>query len=478
MNKRIISIMLVICMLLALPVFALAADEEEDPALKAADHLHDLGLFAGRGDDADGKPNYDLGTALNRAEALVMLIRLLGEEEEALACTAETPFTDIGNHWAKSYIAYAYSNGYTNGMTLTTFVPAYPTEAKMYLTLVLRALGYTSGADFEYQTAWDMTDALGITHGEYNAETNQQFLRGDVAIISDSALYAKYKGESMTLLERLIEAGAVTLPESEPEPLPDESEGLVLEVASQSELSDALNRTEKVAEIRITGEFTVTEPSGIIFEGDKLEAYAKTILTIEEGATLTVGDGGEIGGLWFTYEGDWETGTVPDALFFNKGTLIVDKNGWVNGQFDKNDGKIIVRDGGQCQTIPTENFGEVMVESGGSFRTGQGGEIRNEGTIMIAEGANLVTRFGSRIINKGTIEMNGLFAVGYMNTGSDEAIWFRNEGTITGSGTVRVYDVFNEDSESEHADAMVELVKQELGDASELTVVTGIGTGV
>lgn len=37
-----------------------------------------------------------------------MLIRLLGEESEALSCTAYQPFTDVPD-WALPYAAYAYS---------------------------------------------------------------------------------------------------------------------------------------------------------------------------------------------------------------------------------------------------------------------------------------------------------------------------------------------------------------------------------
>lgn len=37
-----------------------------------------------------------------------MLIRLLGEESEALTCTAYQPFTDVPD-WALPYAAYAYS---------------------------------------------------------------------------------------------------------------------------------------------------------------------------------------------------------------------------------------------------------------------------------------------------------------------------------------------------------------------------------
>ena len=192
-----------------LPV--LAAD---DQALAAAEHLHALGLLQGYGTDEAGNVDYGLERIPTRAEALVMLIRLLGEEEAAKACTEETPFTDMATHWAKPYVAYAYAKGYTNGTGADTFSPNDPAQARMYLTFVLRALGYQDkgSLDFSYNTAWEKTDELGITAGEYNADNNKDFDRGDMVIVSDYALVAAYKGEEYTLLEKLAEAGAVTLP--------------------------------------------------------------------------------------------------------------------------------------------------------------------------------------------------------------------------------------------------------------------------
>lgn len=51
-----------------------------------------------------------------RTEAVVLLIRLLGKDAEALAYPAERcPFPDVAD-WARSYIAYAYDTGPTNGI--------------------------------------------------------------------------------------------------------------------------------------------------------------------------------------------------------------------------------------------------------------------------------------------------------------------------------------------------------------------------
>lgn len=46
----------------------------------SADRLHEVGLFQGTGTTASGAPQYDLDRAPTRAEAAVMLVRLLGKE--------------------------------------------------------------------------------------------------------------------------------------------------------------------------------------------------------------------------------------------------------------------------------------------------------------------------------------------------------------------------------------------------------------
>lgn len=65
-------------------------------------------------------------------------------------------------------------------------------SASQYLTLVLRALGYTSGTDFQWDKAWELSDRIGLTDGRYNATTTN-FTRGDVAIISNQSLSTPHK---------------------------------------------------------------------------------------------------------------------------------------------------------------------------------------------------------------------------------------------------------------------------------------------
>ena len=86
---------------------AAAANNE---ALQAAQLLCEAGLFRGVGTNTDGTPEFDLDRAPTRAEAVTMLVRMLGQESLALAAYEDIffcPFSDVAD-WAKPYIAYAY----------------------------------------------------------------------------------------------------------------------------------------------------------------------------------------------------------------------------------------------------------------------------------------------------------------------------------------------------------------------------------
>lgn len=103
MAKRIISLLISIILVFpAFPAFAQSPTEN-------ADRLNALGLF--RGTDS----GYALENSATRIHALIMLIRLLGEEDEALAYKGECPFTDITVPTYRLYAGYAHFKGYTSG---------------------------------------------------------------------------------------------------------------------------------------------------------------------------------------------------------------------------------------------------------------------------------------------------------------------------------------------------------------------------
>lgn len=163
--------------------------------------LKDLGLFKGVSDTS-----FDLERAPTRVEALVMLIRVLGKEQDALNGTWRHPFTDVPA-WADAYVAYAYVNGLTNGVSVTQFGSDNATSA-MYLTFMLRALGYSdvNNTDFSWNNPYDLAKSAGILPDIVDTDV---FLRADVACVSFAALSATLKNSEQTLADKLIEAGVL-----------------------------------------------------------------------------------------------------------------------------------------------------------------------------------------------------------------------------------------------------------------------------
>ena len=177
--KKALSLFLALVLCLSLSLPALAAAPTDADQENAAWTLYHMGLFQGTDTDKEGFPVFSLSDAPTRAQGVTMLVRLLGQEKAALEGTWTTPFTDVPE-WAQPYVGYAYEKGLTNGTGETTFSAGKTLSATEYLTLVLRALGYDSASDFAWDSAWTLTDKLGITNQVYSAATTT-FLRGDVA---------------------------------------------------------------------------------------------------------------------------------------------------------------------------------------------------------------------------------------------------------------------------------------------------------
>ena len=177
-----------------------SAKYEEDAEL-----LSELGIFRG------SNLGFELERVPTRQEALIMLIRLLGEEEEALAYTGKSPFTDLTG-WleGRNYIHYGSAMGYTNGIDAVTFNQYGAASRHVYLTYVLRALGYDDKAgDFVWNTTSDdLAVEIGLlTSRQLTAMKESGFYRDHVVLISKNALTAELKDGSMTLGEQLAMNG-------------------------------------------------------------------------------------------------------------------------------------------------------------------------------------------------------------------------------------------------------------------------------
>jgi hypothetical protein len=198
---------LVLAVVLTL-VFVPIASASSTPPTSAADKLHTLGMLTGTGTNPDGTINYGIDATLNRAQAVTLIVNLLGKYDEATSTTWTTPFTDVPS-WALPFVGYAYANKITSGLSETRFGSTDPVLPKQYLTFVLNALGYAPGTDFTYDKAWEKSDALGFTNGRINAQTTR-FLRGDAISVTFDSLSAVVKSTQKPLYEKLIASGVFT----------------------------------------------------------------------------------------------------------------------------------------------------------------------------------------------------------------------------------------------------------------------------
>ena len=134
-----------------------------------------------------------------------------------LAYTGSTPFTDItSGTQSEKYVGYAYSKGYTNGYSATTFRPSQTVTASQYMEFILRALGYSSADNKDLSGT--LTNALTngvITEGELAALQGGTFLRADLAYVSYYALDAAVSGSRQTLGDTLMDKGVFTVREKQ-----------------------------------------------------------------------------------------------------------------------------------------------------------------------------------------------------------------------------------------------------------------------
>lgn len=174
---------------------AVSEENEEYYALK----LQSLNLFKGTDN------GFALDQIPDRLQAAVMLTRLLGGEAEAKSKNYSHPFKDAS--WGSPYVGYLYHKKLTFGMSSTKFGSDVKVEASVYMTFLLRVLGYTDtgGKDFTVKTALNKGKELGIIDQDYLSKLQKEpFTRGDMVKLTYLSLKQNVKGKTFTLIEQLV----------------------------------------------------------------------------------------------------------------------------------------------------------------------------------------------------------------------------------------------------------------------------------
>lgn len=187
-------------------VYQFSPSTEPDYGSMAA-ALDEMGLFRGAG----ARTGYNLEAGASRAEGLVMFLRVLGLEDEALAYQGSCPFADVpASHWAERYVAYAQAQGLTAGTGPNRFSPDEAITCQQYGTFLLRALNYREKTDFRYETALtDLVD-LGLFSGsEVSSLSAGRFRRYQMVYLSYRALFGADQENGRLLMNRLTYDSAV-----------------------------------------------------------------------------------------------------------------------------------------------------------------------------------------------------------------------------------------------------------------------------
>ncbi len=386
--KCLISILMIltICITLVLPVGAAKPAAAEAEALA----LRQLRLFLGV---STQKIDFQLDKAPTRTQAIIMLIRVLGKEAEALSGDWTHPFTDV-DPVADKYIGYAYQNGLAYG-NKDKFGTDNATS-DMYLTFVLRALGYD---DTKGDFVWTEPDALAKSVGILpdDIDTNN-FLRADVVRISWAALSARLKNGTQALAEKLIADGVFTGENYDnAKHIAEINKGT--NVSTVAELKAALENKDTTL-ININSDLEITSPIDIVRDGGDGNTV-NMVLNIKEGATLTVSED-------FSIVGGYNV--------VNDGTIIINDTFFrALGSFTNN-GAIVVKDGGESSSAMTSiyNYGTFTLDSNSTMPIDRGsqffnlGTITNNGYIYVKDGGSLNNAKGI-IVNNNVIDLFSFF---------------------------------------------------------------------
>lgn len=156
--------------------------------------------------EGDGNGLFRPKSNVTRAEFIKMMIVALGKEEEAIASSWATAFSDISSdYWANGYINVAVKENLIMGYSDGTFKPEERINQAQVVTILLRALGYdsTKMSGVWPQNYIDKAKSLGITDGiEKSADSIVN--RANAALMLDRTLNTEMISTTKTLIEQSV----------------------------------------------------------------------------------------------------------------------------------------------------------------------------------------------------------------------------------------------------------------------------------
>lgn len=168
---------------------------------KYADSLYEIGIIYGT------DKGFEEERTLTRAEAAAVVVRLLGEEDNIKNYNFKQKFTDVPeNHWAFDYIMYCESYNITYGTGENTFSPDSEIDARQFLALILRTMGYSVAFEDTFNAS---VECKLLNSSVKSKLENKEFTRGDMFYIVYRALKT-YRKDNVLMAYYLAEKGAIS----------------------------------------------------------------------------------------------------------------------------------------------------------------------------------------------------------------------------------------------------------------------------
>lgn len=202
--KRKLSLLLAVVMILGSFSFTFAAETTAEEA--AGNFLMEQGVIEGINGELKLDDNF------RRQDMVVMLSRLMGEEDTAMAFPTDSlTFTDFSDPYYRPIIAWAVAEGLIEGHTPERFGFGENVTAQQYATVLLRALGYGEEVSGDgYANALDLAKELGVL-GDLELDNSTVVTRGQMYVLTVNALGTAMKDSEETLADKL----GVEMPEPE-----------------------------------------------------------------------------------------------------------------------------------------------------------------------------------------------------------------------------------------------------------------------
>jgi hypothetical protein len=192
MNKKILALLLAFAMLFSTMTTAFASESATIGTDAAA--LKIMGVL--QGENSSGVTPEYLAKGTTRIQAAIMYLRLKGLEDEAMAFTGASNFSDANTMaWAqgKAIMAYLKANPQLGwiGADGGKFEPFASITVNQYYKVMLEALGYKqTTADVAGDFTWADVMSFAAAKGLAKLAGNANFTNNDVAIATIEGLKA------------------------------------------------------------------------------------------------------------------------------------------------------------------------------------------------------------------------------------------------------------------------------------------------